>query len=204
MRYKPLTDAELTKVLKHLVILVDTAEKKDREDKKIKGNQHITDYFNKKKITYKEFSLSEGDYSGMIAYNQDTEKILGIKKDLYFNDVIAIERKAHIDELCNNLKSKGDKERERFEFELTRLKLNTENKFLLIEDKDGEENIRNHNYRSYFKPVSLYNSLKAFEARYRVPIVFKSKEISPMWIYSTIRMHIREKLKQGEYMEGGK
>lgn len=195
MRYKPLTDAELNKVLKSMVIIHAGNEQE---------NTHITNYFDKKKIKYKKTQISEGDYSAYVECNEETSKILGITKDLYFTDVIAIERKACIDELCNNLKSTGTKERERFEFELTRLKLNTENKFLLIEDKDGEENIRNHNYRSDFKPVSLYNSLKAFEARYKVPIVFQSKEISPMWIYSTIRSHVREKLKQGEYMEGGK
>lgn len=194
MKYKPLTDTEINKVLKHFVVLTDSAEQE---------NTHIIDYFQKKKIAYKEFSLNEGDYSGMILHNEETEKILGIRKDLYFNDIIAIERKAHIDELCGNLKSTGTKERERFEFELTRLQLNTESKFLLIEDKDFEENIRTRSYRSDFHPKALYNSLKSFEARYKCPIVGKSKEVSPMWIYSTVKMHIREKLKQGNYIEEG-
>jgi hypothetical protein len=192
MRYKPLTDTELTKVLKHLVILTDTAEKE---------NSHIIDYFTKKKIAFKKVSLSEGDYSGMIACNEETEKLLGISKDLYFNDVIVIERKAHLDELCGNLKNTGTKERQRFEFELTRIKLNCANKFLLIEDNDGEENIRKKNYMSEFEPKALYNSLKSFEARYKCPIVFNSKTISPGWIYSTIERHIREELKRGDYME---
>ncbi|MEG0133098.1 MAG: ERCC4 domain-containing protein [Clostridium sp.] len=192
MRYKPLTDAELKKVLKHLVILTDSAEQE---------NSHIIEYFEKKKIAFNQFSLSEGDYSGMITCNEETAKILGITKDLYFTNDILIERKAHIDELCGNLKNTGTKERQRFEFELTRIALSGADKFLLIEDKDGEENIRTRNYRSEYEPAALYNSLKAFEARYKCPIVFNSKEISPMWIFSTIKMHVREKLKQGEYIQ---
>lgn len=194
MRYRSLTDTELNKVLKHMVIIHAGNEQE---------NSHITDYFDKKKIRYKKTQISEGDYSAYIECNDETSTILGITKDLYFTDVIAIERKACIDELCNNLKSTGTKERERFEFELTRLKLNTENKFLLIEDKDGEENIRKRNYRSKFEPQALYNSLKSFEARYKCPIAFKSKEISPKWIYSTIKSHVREELKRGRYMEVG-
>lgn len=192
MRYKPLTDTELNKVLKHLVILVDTAEQE---------NSHIIDYFTKKKIAFKEFSLSEGDYSGMIAHNEETEKLLGITKDLYFNDVIVIERKANVDELCNNLKNTGTKERQRFEFELTRIKLNCVNKFLLVEDKDIERTIWGKKYRSNYLPKALYNSLKRFEARYRCPLMNKDKEISPFWIYNTIQSFVKEELKQGEYME---
>lgn len=192
MKYKPLTDAELARALKHLVILTDTAEQE---------NSHITDYFTKKKIVFKEFSLNEGDYSGMISYNEETNKILGITKDLYFNDVIVIERKANVDELCKNLKNTGTKERQRFEFELTRIKLNCINKFLLIEDGDIERTIWSEKYRSNYHPKALYNSLKRFEARYRCPLIDKDKEVSPFWIYNTIQSHVKEELKQGEYME---
>lgn len=194
MIYKPLTDTELAKVLKHLVILTDTAEKE---------NSHIIDYFTKEKIAFEKYSLSEGDYSGMIAHNEETHKILGITKDLYFNDVIVIERKASVDELCNNLKNTGTKERQRFEFELTRIKLNCVNKYLLIEDGNIEGTIWGKKYTSNYHPKALYNSLKRFEARYRCPLIDKEKSIAPFWIYNTIESYVKEELKQGKYMKEG-
>ena len=53
MRYR-FTDKELKKILDNLTILVDTREQ---------SNQHIIDFFNKKKIPYSIEKLPFGDYS---------------------------------------------------------------------------------------------------------------------------------------------
>lgn len=59
MMYK-FTDKELKEVLKNLTILVDTREN---------SNQHVIEFFNKKKIPYKVKKLDFGDYGCMIPAN---------------------------------------------------------------------------------------------------------------------------------------
>ena len=56
MRYK-FTDKQLKKILDNLIICIDSREQ---------SNQHIIDFFNKKKIPYKVMKLSLGDYSIML------------------------------------------------------------------------------------------------------------------------------------------
>ena len=56
MNYK-FSDVELKKILKELVILIDTREK---------SNKHIIKWFEEKKIKYKVQKLDYGDYSAYI------------------------------------------------------------------------------------------------------------------------------------------
>ena len=51
------TDKEMEELISSMTILVDTREQ---------VNNHITDYFDRKKINYKKKALNYGDYSSMI------------------------------------------------------------------------------------------------------------------------------------------
>ena len=95
------TDTELKELLQSIVVVVDSREQK---------NKHITDWFDKKKITYITKSLANGDYN---FYLPENEK-LGISKSLWFTKDVMFERKANLDELAGNL----TKNRARFEEEL--------------------------------------------------------------------------------------
>ena len=55
------TDKELVELISSMVILIDTREKKC---------EHITGYFDRKKVTYKKKALDFGDYSFMIPRNE--------------------------------------------------------------------------------------------------------------------------------------
>ena len=98
------TDKELAELISSMVILIDTREKKC---------EHITNYFDRKKVVYKKKALDFGDYSFMIPKNE----ALSIPRDLYFNRKTCIERKASLEEISGNL-TKG---RDRFEKELSLL-----------------------------------------------------------------------------------
>ena len=76
--HKYLTDREITEQLKNLTILIDKREQ---------VNQHLTEYFDKKKIPYIERSMSVGDYSAML-------------DDMTLEYEITCERKRDIDELA--------------------------------------------------------------------------------------------------------
>ena len=95
------TDKEVEEIIKSMIILVDTREKK---------MDHITEYFDKAKIPYKKKALPYGDYSFLVPQNES----LSIPRDLVFYNDIVIERKGSLEELSGNL----TKERDRLEKEL--------------------------------------------------------------------------------------
>lgn len=169
------TDTELKQLLSQAVILVDTREQE---------NSHIIKYFDEKSIKHKPQKLDYADYSLMLPAMPE----LGIMRDVYFTDKVAIERKASLEELSNNL----TKDRDRLESEFLRSKGRI---YLLIEDPNGYENILNHKYRSQFKPKSFLASLKTFEARYNLNINFIKKELAGNFIYVTLLYHLRCYLK---------
>jgi ERCC4-type nuclease len=89
------SDSEIKQLLSSMVILVDTREQQ---------NGHILNYFDSKKISYKEKKLDYGDYSAYLPKNEG----LGIQRDIFLSP--AIERKNSVDELAGSVK-----ERIRFE-----------------------------------------------------------------------------------------
>lgn len=132
---------------KNITILCDTREKK---------NQHIIKYMNTKNIKYKLKKLNVGDYSFEI-------------DGLTFEDIIAIERKSSLDELCDNF----TRHRERFRKEFIRGE--GEYVFLLIEDSTIQD-IYNHNYRSKMHPNALLGSIKSWKEKYNIYVVFCDKK----------------------------
>lgn len=172
-RYK---DSEIEEILKSIVILIDTREKE---------NSHIKDYFDKKGIEYKVKKLDYGDYSFYVPRNE----ALGITRELYFNDIVCIERKGSLEELSGNF----TKDRARIEEELSKKRGRL---YLMIEGATYEDILR-HNYKTKYIPLSFIATLKTFEARYDINTSFISKVGAGNYIYYTFFYYLREYLKHG-------
>lgn len=176
MRYR-YNDTELKTLLSTMTILVDTREQK---------NKHITDYFDSKKIPYTSKKLDFGDYSAMIPTNKD----LGIMRDLYLSDAVAVERKNSLDELAGNLGN----ERQRFENELLR---SVGAKLYLLVENGSWQAIHQQAYKSEYSAKAFIASLKCFEARFNTSTDFVLSPYSGMFIHTTLYYHCREYLLKG-------
>lgn len=176
MRYH-FTDMEVTKLLKSMVVLIDTREQ---------VNSHVVDYLDKKKIPHKLHALSYGDYSCYLPKNEE----LGIMRDVYFTDAVVIERKASLDELAANL----SQERKRFENELIR---STGTKIYLMVENGSYGGIVRSEYRSKYNPKSYIGTLATFSARYGLDVNFVEKEMAGNFIYHHLYYHVREELLHG-------
>lgn len=185
MQYK-FSDKELKEILKNIVIIIDSREQ---------VNKHILDYFDKKKKKYRIEKLDQGDYSACIESNEITKK-LGINRDWYFSNDIAIERKNSVDELVQSVK-----DRDRFENEFARLNMYNTKTIVLVEDPKGYENVLKGNYRSEYKANSFDATLETFIARYNLNIQYLDKQLTGYKIYKTMYYHIREILKNKGYIE---
>ena len=119
------TKKELEMLLKTMTIIIDSNEQ---------VFNHISDWFDKKKIPYVIQNLDFCDYSFYLPANPE----MGIMRDIYFDKKISIERKRNLEEISTNF---GDK-RTQFENEFIR---STGNVFLLIENA-AYEDIINKNY----------------------------------------------------------
>lgn len=169
------SDKELKEILDTLEIIVDTREQK---------NQHVLDYFRKKKVPFKIRTMKTCDYSAMIPKNPE----MGITRDIYLS--AGLERKNGVDELVESIK-----DRTRFENELIRA---SKNPFVLIvEDLQGYQKILKGEYRSKYKPEALLGSLKTFEVRYDFSTVFIAPSTTGNYIYHHFLYMARELLKRG-------
>lgn len=203
MIYK-FSDREIKILLNNLTIIVDKREQQ---------NDHIINYFKKHKRKYIKQSLKEGDYSALIPYNLETAPILesvGLQRDMYLTNEVLIERKGSLDEIAGNLCNRNakydvygnqivseNKERERFKFELTRIRNCGAKCFLFIEDKNGHENLRLGKYRSQYKPESFLASIKSFQAEFDFNLQFLGKDVIGSEIFYSIYYTARDFFKQG-------
>ena len=168
------TDKEIKTLLKSIVILIDSREN---------VNQHITKWFEEKKIPYRVEKLETADYSFLISANPE----LGIPRELYFTDEIKIERKASLEELSGNFTN----DRLRIESEFIR---NKGKCTLLIENADYSD-IISHKYKTEYNPSSFLATLHSFSDRYDIPFIFiKDNKCSAQFIYYTFYYHLRNYL----------
>lgn len=203
------TDTEVKKLLKSMVVIIDTNEQ---------VYDHISSWFDKKKIPYIRQNMNFGDYGCYIPANTD----LGIPRDLYFDCVV--ERKAHLEEISGNLSA----DRTRLENEFIRgknsrfilmiekkenkeamdlvnklvktstMKLNSEQMEILRSSMNGIgsfEEIINHKYDTKYHENSFIGSLLAFAHRYSIDIHFIDKAYSGRFIYEQLQYYVREYLK---------
>lgn len=181
--YYKFTDTEINKLLKeNFTIIYDTREQK---------NQHVLDYFDKKKIPYKKKKIDEGDYTAIISKCPE----MGIYRDLYFP--VAVERKNSIDELAGNLAEETDtRDDVRLIRELQRAKTKGIKMYLIIEDKNGMETIKKGTYRSLYSPKALLGRLSSIQDLYLHDTIFISNENTGFEIYRKLYYSVRNFLKE--------
>ena len=150
------TKKQWQELVKSITIVCTTNEQK---------NEHIKQFFDKHKISYIDRALKTGDYSFMIPKNIE----LGFEKDTYFTDELFIERKNSLGELASSLNN------EAFHYELKRSQ-NIDNKFLLVEQVGGWQDVIEHNYRNDYNEKSFYATLCTIMTGYNIKICFLPKE----------------------------
>lgn len=166
---------EMEELVSSLTVLVDTREKR---------NEHILDYFDRKKILYTKKALDYGDYSFMLPANEK----LSIPRDLYFNNQIVVERKASLEEISGNL----TKERDRFEKELC---LAPKTKVLLIENANYSD-IATGNYNTQYNKKSFWASIHSFWFKYNIPVMFMpDNQYSGLFIRGFFEYYLKNYMK---------
>lgn len=182
MHYR-FTETEVNKLLKeNLKVLYDTREQQ---------NSHILEYFDRNKIPYKKQKIDEGDYTAIIT--KCPEK--GIYRDIYFP--VAVERKNSIDELAGNLAEETDTHDDiRLIRELQRAKTKGIKIYLIIEDKNGMENIKKGNYRSLYKPKAFLGRLSSIQDLYLYDTIFTENKNTGFEIYRKLYYSVRNFLKE--------
>ena len=165
------TEAELNAALKDLQIIADSREQ---------VNNHITAYWDKKKVQYFTRKLDIGDYSAQLG-------------DMTLEKDVVIERKHSLDEICGNL----TQDRDRFEREFLRAKALGTKVFLLIENATWED-IYLQNYRSKFPAKSFVASLLSWQVRFNITIIFCAPQNTPRLIYGILYYAAREQLLNGD------
>lgn len=187
MHYK-LSDTEIKKLLKeNFVIIYDTREHDNKND-------HILDYFAKKKIPFKKQLITEGDYTAIIT---KCEK-MNIYRDLYFP--IAVERKKDVDELAGNVGEKTDTHDDiRFIREMRRAKQNGIKMTLLVEDANGLKKIKTGDYRSLYEAKAFTARLRSIQDQFLVNTVFINRNDSGEEIYGILYYAVRNFLKEGYF-----
>ena len=158
------TANEYKRLLTHLVIVATTNEQK---------NDHILGYFDEKGIQYEERSLKTGDYNFKI----EACPSLGYPIDTYFTDELFIERKNSLTELAGSINS------EAFHYELKRAQ-NVKHKFLLVEQPNGWNGIKAHDYLTKYNEKSFWATLWTFCVKYGLTPVFIEKQYMGLAIYS--------------------
>lgn len=161
-----------THLLKSAVVLIDTREQE---------NKHIIDYFEKKKIAYKNVKLDFGDYTLMLPKNEE----YGIMQDLQLD--FAVERKHKLDELSNNFAQ----DRNRIEEELWR----GNGRIAFIIEDGSIDQLLAHDYRSEYNEKAFLGTMISFAHRYNVSFNFVSKEKTAQVIYAMLYYKLREELK---------
>ena len=142
-------------------------------------NNHLTDYWDKKKVPYFTRKLDIGDYSAQLGE-------MTLEKD------IVIERKHNLDEICGNLTA----DRDRFEREFLRAKATGTKVFLIIENASWTD-IYLQRYRSQLSPKSLMGSLMSWQVRFNITIIFCEPENTPRLIHQILYYAAREQLLNG-------
>lgn len=170
------SDTEIQRILKNIVILVDSREKKA---------DHILNYFDKHKIKYEVMALPSGDYS----FALDAIPELDLTHKQYFYNDIILERKNSLTELSGCF----SQTREQFNHEWSRCY--ARRKYLIIENNTYEDIIRG-NYRSKYNSKSFLSSLHSFNAKYGLEMVFMpNAELTPVFILATCQYYLRYIIK---------
>lgn len=173
-----LSKTTIEKLLKQMIILVDTAEQE---------NSHILQYFDSKGIAYRKKSLEFGDYSCELKKCDE----LNLPCDLTLENIVVVERKNSLDEISANFKS-GRKE---FHNEwIETIRVNVATKHLMIE-KGSWQDIHEEKYKYPYDSKTFYNSLLSFQNRYNFKIDFVPKQLAGQHIARIMQMQLKNILE---------
>ena len=160
--------------MRSIIILVDSREQ---------SWSHISKYFDEKKIPYKVKKLNYADFSYYIPKNDE----LNIPRDMYMDQIVAIERKGSLEELSGNFSN----DRDRFEKELSLYK----GKMHLLIENSSYDDIYSNNYKTQYNKKSYMGSLHSFALRYDLSIMFMPKnECSGVYIFCVCYYHLKNLL----------
>lgn len=165
-----MTDAEIGKILKDMVVVCDTREQK---------NQHILKYFTDNNIPYIIDKLETADYSFILPNYTN----LGL--DFKF----MVEKKNSLDEIAGNF----SKDRERFQKEFERI---GSNKMHLVIENATWKKLLAGSYRSQLTSKSFMASILTWSMRYSVPVWFCGVDESPVLIYNILYYELYNNLKK--------
>ena len=159
---------DVASALRSMTILVDT-----REQDTIRARKRLKDIG----CPYERKALNFGDYS--------------VKCNLLdLSEIVAIERKMDLDELCGCY----GRDRGRFTREFDRAKLAGAKLYLLIENADWEKAYKGE-YRSRMGSASLVASMLAWLARYECQILFCAPQTSGKLIHDILYRELKERLE---------
>lgn len=158
------TEKEYKLLLSNLVILHDSREQ---------SADDILKYFDEQGIKHEKRALKTGDYSFKISVCEE----LGIHRDMYYSDVLCIERKNSVSEIAGNFCEKDD----RFMKELNRM-INIQHCYILIEN-DSLQDIIDGNYKSKLNSLSLLRSLLTTQKRSNFYLYFVDSKSMGQMIY---------------------
>ena len=161
-----------SKILKDILILTDSREKK---------NQHILEYFDKMEIPHRMEKLDVGDY----------ELHLPNYPELGLSGKFVVERKGSLTEIAGNF-TKG---RDRFAREFERAKVNNQKVNMVIETATWKK-LLNGTYRSQFPPKSFMASLLTWSIRNNCPTWFCEKSEAGHLIYNILYYELYEELNK--------
>lgn len=157
---------------------------------------HIANVWNDNGVKFEKRHIKTGDYTIEVTTSEG--------KIIKFDDIIAIERKRNIGEICGNFFETGtiDKSGEnRFHRELIRSK-ELDRFIVLIEDKDGYlKSLKGQHYEGRESKVnknSFIGKLLSLKARYGYELVWLDDKLSASYIYKLLYYEAREYLKNME------
>ena len=165
-------------LLSEMIVIYSTKEQE---------NKHILEYFDKVGIKHKKHSMLTCDYTAILPKNDE----LGLPFDITLEKEILIERKAHLDELCNNIVS----ERSAFENEWIRAKETQSDLYLVIESGCLND-IEKHKYRSTYNEKAYYNTLLSWRDKYNFQIDFVTKELMGKHILRLLQLKLKHILEE--------
>ncbi|MBQ2968703.1 MAG: ERCC4 domain-containing protein [Clostridia bacterium] len=167
---------EIDEMLDSMVITYDTREQQTAKLKRrLKGFGCPVE---RKKLNFGDYSCCYTDTDG---------------NKVYCDDLVAIERKMSLDELCACF-CKG---RQRFEREFLRAKQSGAKIHLLVEDGDYEK-LFGGEYRSQLNPNSLIASYLAWAERYEIQLHFCREETTKLLIPKILKYWLKNHLEQME------
>lgn len=141
----------MDELLNSITIVCDTREQK---------NEHITKFFDSKKIAWTKKKLNTGDYSFFIPKNDE----LGIPRDLWFDKEICIERKNSLEEISSCFTESRDRLKKEFA-------LAPSNKVMIIENASYVDMVTG-NYNTRYDSKSFWASYHSFWHEFNLPIIF--------------------------------